>query len=198
MRKSHFLLAICLSVCGSAFTEALAQWRLFHCARNTIEAYPEVEKRPVLQYLDEGRALADTCVRLFAEGRTQELYNLMRSSFRKETIEADFRGKIEAMTKMEGKIIKYDYSHQSLSYTAQSQEFYLEDVGSNVSYAVKTALREEDVYFRVDTQLEGKVPVIAKFELFFSPDVTAYLRSPQSERSGCPHKRSPLKVVHPK
>lgn len=52
MRISHFLILVWLTVCGSAFTETQVQPRLYSRSRPTIEAYPEEEKRPVLQFLD--------------------------------------------------------------------------------------------------------------------------------------------------
>ena len=52
MRISHFLILVWLTMRGSAFMEAQAQPRLYNCSRPTIEAYPEEEKRPVLQFPD--------------------------------------------------------------------------------------------------------------------------------------------------
>jgi hypothetical protein len=82
-------------------------------ARSAIEACPEEEKkRPVLQLLDELRELADRSVRLFSEGRVNELYALMSTSFRKEYTEGRFREYLVASQQRGGKELHYEYRNQ--------------------------------------------------------------------------------------
>src|SRR4051812_33984402 len=46
------------------------------CLRSTIASYPEDQRRPVLNYLDEARHVADDFVRLLAERRYDEMSKL--------------------------------------------------------------------------------------------------------------------------
>jgi hypothetical protein len=197
MRKSYFLILIWLSVCGSAIMEAQAQPRLYSCSRSTIETYPEEEKRPVLQFLDEARALADRGARFFAEGRIQELYNLRRSSFRRENTEAKFREELAASEQAQGKILKYDYYAQSLLYGNPS-EIDLQSDDSSVIYAVKTTVRETGAYLQIYTGREGKELVIIGFIMYFTSDSAAEPHSPQITESRCQFIEGPLKVKTPK
>src|SRR5262249_294875 len=134
MRKSHFLILIWLSICGSAFIVAQAQSRLYGCSRSTIEAYPEEEKRPVLQFFDEARALTDKSVKLLAEGRIKELYTLMSTLFRNEYAEARLWEKLADIEQREGKILEYEFRTQSLSY-ADPQEIGFQRDQSYITYA---------------------------------------------------------------
>jgi hypothetical protein len=196
MRKPHFLILIWLSVCGSAVIEAQAQPRLYGCARSTIETYPEEEKRPVLQFLDEARALADRGAQFFVEGRIQELYNLMGGSFRKENTEAKFRERLAAMEQGQGKILKYDYYSQSLVYVDPSEIDFQRDLTS-VIYAVKTTVRETGAYLQIYTRREGKEPVINNFFLYYT-NSAAEQRSPQITESRCQFIKGSLIVKAPR
>jgi hypothetical protein len=194
MRKSHFLILIWLSVCGSAFTVAQAQPRLYGCSRSTIEAYPEEEKRPVLEFFDEARALADKSVKLFAEGRIKELYPLMSTHFRNEYTEARLWEKLAGIEQSEGKIIEYEFRTQSLSY-AYPPEIDFQRDHSYITYAVKTAAKGEGAYVGVYTKREGKEPVVVNIDLSrFSPDDPAEMRFPQARESACEFIKGPLKV----
>ena len=197
MRKSHFLILIWLSVCGSACTVAQAQYRLYVCSRSTIEAYPEEEKRPVLQFFDEARALADKSVKLFAEGRMKELYPLMSTNFRKEFTEARLWEKLADVEKREGKILEYEFRIQGLSY-AYPPEIDFQRDKSFVTFAVKTAAKGEGAYVNVITGREGKEPVVVNIDLGrFSPEYPTELRYRQDKGSACEFIEGPLKVRAP-
>lgn len=197
MQKSYFLILIWLSVCGSAFTAAQGQFRLYGCSRSTIEAYPEEEKRPVLQFFDEARALADKSVKLFAEGRIKELYPLMSTLFRNEYTEARLWEKLADIEQREGKILEYEFRTQSLSY-AYPPEIDFQRDQSNIAYAVKTAAKGDGAYVEVHTKREGKEPVVMNINLYrFSPDYPAERRFPQARESACEFIKGPLKVKAP-
>jgi hypothetical protein len=186
---------VALLGCGTAFTEAQAQPRLYGCSRPTIEAYPEAEKRPVLQFLDEARALADKSAQLFAAGRLRELYALRPVSFRKEHTEEVFRQMLAALEQREGKILEYEYRVQSLIYTDPS-EIDLQRDFSEILYAVKTTKREDGAFLRVLTRRE----VVVQIDMgHFDPDYPAGLRYSQaSGDTGCPFIKGPLKLKAPK
>ena len=76
MRRSFLPITLFLLFSVSAFTETGAQRTAVICLRSSIESYPERERRPVLQYLDEARRVADEFVRLLAEGKYDEIYKL--------------------------------------------------------------------------------------------------------------------------
>jgi hypothetical protein len=194
MRKSHFLILLWLSVCGSAFTDAQAQLPLYSCSRSTIEAYPEEEKRPVLQFLDEARALADKSARLFAEGRVNELYAVMSTPFKNDYTEATFPEFLAAQEQMLGKILKYEYRNQSLSF-GNPEEIDLQSSGSGVIYEVKTTSGNDDVYLDVQTGQERKEPVVVNITLRrFGPAYPPERRYRQVKESACLFIKGPLKV----
>ena len=199
MRRSHLLIVIWLSVCGSAFTEAQAQPRLYGCSRSTIEAYPEEEKLPVLQFLNEGRALADRSVQLFTEGRIKELYAMMSTTFKKDTTEAGFREKLAALEQGQGKVLEREYRNQSLSYSVPSEIDFQRD-HSFVLYTVKTTAREDGAFLGVYTRREGNEPVVVNIDMSqFSPDTPAELRYPPPPRKvACPFIEGHLKVKAPR
>ena len=195
MRKSHFLILLWLSVCVSAFTEAQAQPRLYSCSRPAIEAYPEEQKRPVLQFLDEARALADKSARLFAEGRVMELYAVMSTSFKRDHTEASFREFLADLEKAQGKVLKYEYRNQYLSY-GNPDEIDLQSCSSSVAYDLKTTAGNEGVYLAVRTRRDGKELVVVNIDLSrFSP---AALRYPEARESACQFVEGPLKVKAPR
>jgi hypothetical protein len=162
MRISHFLILIWLSVFGSAFTEAQAQPIIRYYARSAIEACPEEEKkRPVLQLLDELRALADRSVRLFAEGRVNELYALMSTSFRKEYTEGRFREYLVASQQGGGKELHYEYRNQLVKDISGSLETIDQGDYSIVWYAFAGGA---DIVLQVYTRREGVKPVVERID----------------------------------
>jgi hypothetical protein len=180
-----------------AFCVAQGQPRLYGCSRSTIEAYPEEEKRPVLQYLDEARALADKSVKLFAEGRIKELYPLMSTLFRNEYTEARLWERLADIEQREGKILEYEFRTQSLSYAYPPEIDFHRDQ-STITYAVKTAAKGDGAYVVAHTKREGKEPVVMNITLDrFSPDYPAERRFPQARESACEFIRGPLKVKAP-
>ena len=181
MRKSHFLILICLSACGLAFTEAQAQPRIFYYHRSAIEACPEEEKkRSVLQLLDESRALADRGVRLLTEGRVKELYALMSTSFKKEYTEARFQDYLATSKQGEGKELHYEYRDQLVrDSTGGIREIDRGDF-LVVWYAFTGGT---DIVLQVYTRREGVNPVIEKIDTsHVIQDTSAERRDPQAPK----------------
>ncbi|MCI0388239.1 MAG: hypothetical protein MOB07_05675 [Acidobacteria bacterium] len=197
MRGSRFLILIWLSVCCSAFTEAQAQPDVEYYRRSTIEACPEENKRPILQFLDEARTLADRSVRLYAEGRIKDLYALMSTIFREDNTEASFRELIAALKLREGKVLERDYHDQSLMDMYGSPlEFDPQKDFSIVRYAVKTTASGDGIFLQVRTRREGIKPVVARIDISqrAGPNTSAERRDPQSPGAPiCPVIRDSLK-----
>lgn len=162
MRKSHFLIFIWLSACGLAFTEA-SQPIIRYYPRSAIEACPEEEKkRPVLQILDESRALADKSARLITEGRVKELYALMSTSFRKAYTEARFQEYLAASKQRVGKEKHYEYRNQIvMDYSGSLTEI---DQGDLLIVLYAFTGGTDIVLLKVYTRREGLNPVVEKID----------------------------------
>src|SRR5215813_8142943 len=81
--------------------------------RATIEAYPEADKRPLLDFLDAARATADQAAQFFAQGKSAALYTLMISAFKNRVTVSGFEEAMSDLEDREGKIVSYEYRNQA-------------------------------------------------------------------------------------
>src|SRR5262245_60528158 len=196
MRRLHLLMIIWISACGAVFTEARAQPIIKFFSRSSIEVCPEEKKRPVLQFLDEARALADSSVRLLAEGRSKELYDVMSTSFKKGNTEASFREFLAALERREGKVLEYEYRDQSLmDVYGNPWEIDPQKDFSIVRYSIKTTTNGGGLVLQVRTRRQGIEPVVERIDMSHdvSPATSAKRPETQSPREAvCPIIRDSL------
>ncbi len=155
-------LLFCLTAVGKAQTQPTIETSR-HYLRSTIKTAPAAEGRPLLQYLDAGRAAADEGMRLRANGKIEALYESMTADFKNKYSLEEFRHLSEVFERSSGKIISYEYRNQSLSYpTDDTPILELAQAKSNVWYAIKTTkLTGNGIFMQVRTVREGSKHIVS-------------------------------------
>lgn len=138
MRKLLLSIIVLLPLYVAAGTSKIEAQDVFdRCSRTTIESFPEEQKRPVLQYLDESRQAADKFVRLLAEEKFDEIYKLNKRIKIWVQGQPNTEMDLAAFRQTQGTITNFEYREQDLIWNLFSREI---DLRGTVGtwYLVKT------------------------------------------------------------
>jgi hypothetical protein len=165
MRRS--LLFVSLLICGVATFEVSAQpigWG--SCTREQFETYfvthSDEGKRPVLEFFDAARKVADDSVMLFIAGQFDDLYSGMTP---RASTKDKFQERLENLMQSEGKVLGYNFLDQVLLFSGPS-ELDLRNGGLLITdYSVRTTKWEDHTYLRMWTRSVNSVPMLQEIEL---------------------------------
>lgn len=200
MRRSYLLVFASLLVGGIAFSKVQAQPISYgSCTRQQFESYfemhPEQEKRPLTQFFDNARKVADNSVKLLVAGQLDELY----SSMTPQALSKDkFREYVANLEQRDGKVLDYKFLDQVLLFSGPS-ELDLQDGGLLVThYSVRTTRREDHTYLSIWTRGVKSTPMRQAIEIdYYEPDHPGPFddasRKAAAER-GCSSIRGTLKM----
>ena len=130
--------------------------------RTTIKTYPLSERQPLLEYLDSQRPMADKGMQLFADGKPDDLYELISADAKKQMTLKQFRGLFSAFDQVAGKITSYEYRSQAILFPVDDTPMSeLRKAKSQVWYSIKTTkLNGNGIFIAVKTAREdGKLVV---------------------------------------
>jgi hypothetical protein len=153
----------CLASVGAQQDQMLVE-RIY--VRTTIKSYPPDERRPLLEYLDSQRPMADKGMQLFADNKPNDLYELSSADAKKTMTLDEFKSIFVAFDQVAGKITSYEYRGQAILYpnddTPMSE---LSKAKSQVWYAIKTTkLKGNGIFIAVKTARENGKPVVSQIQ----------------------------------
>jgi hypothetical protein len=121
--------------------------------RTTIETYPETERRPILDYLDGARTVADKVALNFAAERDVELDGDFSRLARDRGQKIFVREYANMVRKVYGSVTSYEFRGQVLEASAENPDVKdLQRARSAVYYAIRTAKRPEgELYLIIRT-----------------------------------------------
>jgi hypothetical protein len=125
--------------------------------RTTIETYPEVERGPILNYLDGARIVADKVIRNFAAERDVELVGEFANLERVRGQRIDVRDYANRVRRTYGSVTSFSFRCQVLEAPAEKPNVNdAQRAKSIVYYSITTAKRPNgDLYLTVKTMLIG-------------------------------------------
>ena len=123
--------------------------------RTTIEAYPEAERGPILNYLDGARVVADRVIRNFAAGLDVELDIEFAQLARARGQRIDVRDYANMVRQTYGAVTSYSFRCQVLEAPAEKPDVTdAQRSRSIVYYSITTAKRPNgDLYLTVKSML---------------------------------------------
>jgi hypothetical protein len=123
--------------------------------RTTIETYPEVERGPILNYLDGARVVADRVVKNFASELDVELVGEFANLEKARGQKIDIRDYANRVRRTYGAVTSYSFSCQVLEATAEKPGGNdAQHTRSIVHYSITTAKRPNgDLFLTVKTML---------------------------------------------
>ncbi|MBS1793602.1 MAG: hypothetical protein JSS81_07100 [Acidobacteria bacterium] len=124
--------------------------------RTQIENMPEKEKRPLIEYLDRGRAAADEGMRLLFAGKYDDFYKSTSKEFQKNYSPEQFKQIIEIFQKQAGEIFYYEYRNQSIELPPGVElSADLSKATSNVYYFIKVSkVFSDGIFIDIETTVE--------------------------------------------
>jgi hypothetical protein len=137
---SIFAFAVSIGSCGAQLP--LAKKATYQ--RTAIEAFPEDERRPLLEWLDAARVVADRSAQQFASGHSQDVFNAMEATARALGEGADVKNLAREMRRVCGTVTGYEYRAQVLEEPRRTPDGHVHDVAhatSTVYYALQTTRR---------------------------------------------------------
>ena len=125
--------------------------------RTTIEAYPEAERGPILNYLDGARVVADRVIRNFASERDVELVGEFANLARVRSQKIDVRDYANRVRRTYGPVRSYSFKCQVLEAPAEKPDVNdAQRARSIVYYSIATAKRPSgDLFLTVKTTFIG-------------------------------------------
>jgi len=127
--------------------------------RTTIETYPEAERRPILNYLDGARIVADRVVRNFVAEQDVELDGEFAQLARARGQKIDVRDYANMVRRTYGSVTSYSFRCQVLDAPAEKPDVNdAQRARSIVYYSISTAKRPNgDLFLTVKTMLIGNL-----------------------------------------
>jgi hypothetical protein len=127
--------------------------------RTTIETYPEAERRPILDYLDGARIVADRVVRNFAAELDVELEGEFARLAKARGQKIDVRDYANLVRGTYGSVTTYSFRCQVLEAAAEKPDVNdAQRARSIVYYSIRTAKRPGgDLFLTVKTMLIGNL-----------------------------------------
>ena len=155
MKKVILLLAILLSwSCASSPIQVSPQagW-----LRTSIESYPEAERRPILNYLDAARLVADDAATRLVSGDVDSLVARLASNPRAGNADTVRQGIAQLRTGY-GALTSADYRGQSVESQAVPPNVHDVAHASAVTfYSIKTTSRiDGELFLAIRTVLDGQ------------------------------------------
>jgi hypothetical protein len=118
--------------------------------RKTIETYPEDKRRPIIDYLDGARIVADKVVLNFATQRDVELDGDFSRLARDRGQKIFVREYVNMVRNVYGSVTSYEFRGQVLEASAENPDVNdLQRAKSAVYYAIRTAKRPEGELFLI-------------------------------------------------
>jgi hypothetical protein len=118
--------------------------------RATIEAYPEEERRPILDYLDSAKIVADRVALNFAAERDTELDGDFSRLARDRGQKIFVREYANMVRNVYGSVASYEFRGQVLEASPENPDVKdLQRARSAVYYAIRTAKRPEGELFLI-------------------------------------------------
>jgi hypothetical protein len=118
--------------------------------RKTIETYPEDKRRPILDYLDGARIVADKVALNFATQRDLELDGDFSRLARDRGQKIFVREYVNMVRDVYGSVSSYEFRGQVLEASAENPDVNdLQRARSAVYYAIRTAKRPEGELFLI-------------------------------------------------
>ncbi len=115
--------------------------------RTTIETYPESERRPILDYLDAARQVADQAVADFSSGKIDPIVSQV-DSVSDIRSEKQSRRDLEEMGKAYGTLGSSEFRNQAIEVSGMHPDVHdLARATSVTFYSVKTAKRSDGELF---------------------------------------------------
>jgi len=164
-RRRMAVAALCMGVlAGGTFGAQLPAYATTY-QRAQVEAFPESEKRPILEWLDASRAVADRAVDDLASGRIDACFDeiaetaaVLNTGFDRRELRRDIRRAC-------GSIVGSEYLGEQVSFNHGSRNDSSRDLAhaqSRVFYVLRTTKQtSEPVYLAVDViEREGRHRVV--------------------------------------
>jgi hypothetical protein len=189
MRRFSFSIVASLLFTISAFPDVGAQLSYTNCRRSKIECYPEEQKRPVLQYLDESRQVADEFVQLLAEHRVEEISSLHKGLSVWIQGEPNRQVDLAALDRTLGDITHHEYRDQAVFYVFH-REIDLIRGEAGTWYVVKATKSEASLATLLVTTrgVVGKTKPVVK-TVFFNDGahrpIPTWLSDPSAPEQPC-------------
>ncbi|HEX5081197.1 MAG TPA: hypothetical protein VFY40_04065 [Blastocatellia bacterium] len=118
--------------------------------RKTIETYPEDKRRPILDYLDGARIVADKVALNFATQRDVELDGDFSRLARDRGQKIFVREYVNMVRDVYGPVTSYEFRGQALEASAENPDVNdLQRARSAMYYAIRTAKRPEGELFLI-------------------------------------------------
>jgi hypothetical protein len=189
MRRYSLSIVASLLFTISAFPDVGAQLSYTNCRRSKIECYPEEQKRPVLQYLDESRQVTDEFVQLLAEHKVEEISSLHKGLSVWIQGEPNRQVDLAALDRALGEITHHEYRDQAVFYVFHD-EIDLIRGRAGTWYVVKTTKSEASLAtLQVSTRrVRGKTrPVVDAvfFKEWVRYPIPAWLSDPSAPEQPC-------------
>jgi hypothetical protein len=116
--------------------------------RAAIEEYPEAERRPILEYLDGAKIVADKVVANFATNSDEELnadFSRLAKARGQKIFILDY---VNMVRQVYGVVTSYEFRGQALEASAENPDVHdLQRARSAVYYAIRTAKRPDGELF---------------------------------------------------
>jgi hypothetical protein len=135
--------------------------------RTTIETYPEAERRPILNYLDGARIVADRVARNFAAERDFELDGEFAHLAKARGQKIDVRDYANLVRQTYGSVTSYGFTCQVLEAPAEKPDVNdAQRARSIVYYSISTAKRPNgDLFLTVKTMRIGNLHAASYFSI---------------------------------
>jgi hypothetical protein len=127
--------------------------------RTTIETYPEAERRPILNYLDGAKNVADRVMEHFAAGRDVELDGEFAPLARARSQKIFVRDYANLVRQTYGSVTSYEFRCQVLEAPAENPDVHdVQRARSIVYYSIRTAKRPNgELFLTVKTMRLGNL-----------------------------------------
>jgi hypothetical protein len=135
--------------------------------RTTIETYPEAERRPIIDYLDGARIVADRVIGKFANGRNEELDGEFARLAKAREQKIDILNYANQVRRTYGSVTLYQFKCQVLEAPAEKPGVNdAQRARSVVYYSFSTAKRPSgDLFLTVKTMLIGNLHAASYFSV---------------------------------
>jgi hypothetical protein len=135
--------------------------------RTTIETYPEAERRPVLDYLDGARTVADKIISDFATERYEGLVSEFAQLEKATGQRIDVRDYANRIRRNYGSVTAYQFGCQVLESPTEKPDVSDAQRARSVAYyLIRTQKRPNgDLVLTVRTSLIGKAHTVSFFDI---------------------------------
>jgi len=150
---------VALAFCVSSASAQLQVTKSAGFLRTAIETYPEDERRPILDYLDAARGVADRAAGQLASGHGEDVFREVEATAKATGQQIDTREAAGLIEGLYGAVISYEYRAQAIeAFGAKPEVHDLAHATSAVFYAVRTTKRPDgDLFLAIKTVRIGGV-----------------------------------------